>query len=153
MFTNGLGDWDSIPGQIIPKTKKWYLILPCLTLSINRYVSRVKWSNPGKRIMLSPTRRRSSYWKGVLRVVLDYGSQFILLESRMRSYQIETFKIIIGISLLIFLLKVKIHCQDRFQKLSLPTYWAFLANRVIYFWSKSPNQKNKNKTIVVKIYD
>ena len=30
--------------------KKWYLIPPCLTFSIIRYVSRVKWSNPGKRV-------------------------------------------------------------------------------------------------------
>ena len=29
---------------------KWYLIPPCLTLSNIRYVSRVKWSNPGKGI-------------------------------------------------------------------------------------------------------
>ena len=30
------------------RLKKWSLIPPCLTLSIIRYVSRVKWSNPGK---------------------------------------------------------------------------------------------------------
>ena len=29
---------------------KWYLIPPCLTLSIIRYVSREKWSNPGKEL-------------------------------------------------------------------------------------------------------
>ena len=29
------------------RLKKWYLVPPCLTLSIIRYVSRVKWSNPG----------------------------------------------------------------------------------------------------------
>ncbi len=28
------------------RLKKWYLISPCLTLSIKRYVSRIKWSNP-----------------------------------------------------------------------------------------------------------
>ena len=37
------------------RLKKWYLILPCLTLSIIRYVSRVKWSNPGKGVAPSPT--------------------------------------------------------------------------------------------------
>ena len=37
LFANGLRDWDSIPGQVIPKTKKkWYLMLSCLTLSIIR---------------------------------------------------------------------------------------------------------------------
>ena len=30
------------------RLKKHYLILPCLTLSIIRYESKVKWSNPGK---------------------------------------------------------------------------------------------------------
>ena len=44
------------------KLKKWYLIPPCLTPSIIRYVSRVKWSHSGKRVALSPTSRCSSYW-------------------------------------------------------------------------------------------
>ena len=43
------------------KLSKWYLITPCLTLSDIRYVSRVKWSNPGKRVAPSPTPRCSSY--------------------------------------------------------------------------------------------
>ena len=51
VFTNGPGDLDSIPGRVIPKTQKMVLlILPCLTLSIIRYVSKVKWSNPGKGV-------------------------------------------------------------------------------------------------------
>ena len=48
---------------------------PCLTLSIIRYGSRVKWSNPGKGIAPSPTPWCSSFRKGSLRVTLDYGSQ------------------------------------------------------------------------------
>ena len=32
------------------RLKKWYLVPPCLILSIIRYASRVKWSNPGKGI-------------------------------------------------------------------------------------------------------
>ena len=32
VFANGPGDLDSIPGQVIPKTLKWYLMAPCLTL-------------------------------------------------------------------------------------------------------------------------
>ena len=43
-------DRGSIPVRVIPKTQKWYLILPCLTLSIIRYISRVKWSSPGKGV-------------------------------------------------------------------------------------------------------
>ena len=47
---NGPGDECSIPGRVILKTKKWYLLSLCLTLCIIRYVSRVKWSNPGKEL-------------------------------------------------------------------------------------------------------
>ena len=36
MSANGLGDRGSIPGQVILKTQKSYLIPPCLTLSIIR---------------------------------------------------------------------------------------------------------------------
>ena len=32
-------------GSLIQRLKKWYLMPPCLTLSIIGYVSRVKWSN------------------------------------------------------------------------------------------------------------
>ena len=51
---------------------------PCLTLSIIRYGSRVKWSNPGKGVAPSPTPWCSSYRKGSLRVTLDYGRQLYL---------------------------------------------------------------------------
>ena len=37
------------------RLKKWYLMPPYLTLSIIRYGSRVKWSNPGKGVAPSPT--------------------------------------------------------------------------------------------------
>ena len=69
-----------IPGRVIPKTfKKWYLILPCLTLSIIRYLSKVKWSNPGKGVVPSPTPWCSRYWKGSLRVTLDYSRHIYFL--------------------------------------------------------------------------
>ena len=61
VFANGPGDLGSIPGRVIPKTLKWYLMPPCLTLSNTRYVSRVRWSNPRKGVELSPTTRCSSY--------------------------------------------------------------------------------------------
>ena len=59
--------------------KKWYLMPPCLTLSIIRHGSRVKWSNPGKGVAPSPTPWSSSYQKGSLRVSLDYGRKLYLL--------------------------------------------------------------------------
>ena len=55
VFGNCPEDLGSIPGRVIPKTLKWYLIPPCLTLGNIRYVSRVKWSNPGKGVVSSPT--------------------------------------------------------------------------------------------------
>ena len=58
---------------------KCYLIPPCLTLSNIRYVSRVKWTNPGKGVAPSPTPRCRSYWKGSLRVALNNGRQLYLL--------------------------------------------------------------------------
>ena len=55
------------------------MIPPSLTLSNIRYVSRVKWSNPGKWVAPSPTPQCSSYWKGSLLVALDYSCQLYLL--------------------------------------------------------------------------
>ena len=59
--------------------KKWYMMPSCLTLSIIRYGSRVKWSNPKKGVAPSPTPYCSSYRKGSLQVTLDYGHQLYLL--------------------------------------------------------------------------
>ena len=36
VFANGPVDRVSVPGQVIPKTKKWYLMPPCLILTIIR---------------------------------------------------------------------------------------------------------------------
>ena len=44
-------------------SKKWYFMPPCLTLSIIRYISRVKWSNSGKGVAPSRILWCSSYWK------------------------------------------------------------------------------------------
>ena len=62
-----------MPGRVIRKTQIWYLIPPCLILSIIRYRSRVKWGNPGKRVAPSSTLRWSIYRKGNVRVTVDYG--------------------------------------------------------------------------------
>ena len=75
VFANGPGDLGSIPDRVIPKTQKWYLMHPCLKLSIIRYGSRVKWSNPEKGVAPFPTPWCSSYQKGNLLVTLDYGRQ------------------------------------------------------------------------------
>ena len=51
------------------------MIPPCLTLNNIRFISRVKWSNPGKEVAPSPTPWCSSYWKWSLLVTLNYGCQ------------------------------------------------------------------------------
>ena len=93
VLANGLGNLGSIPGWVIPKTpkkkKKWYWMLPCLTLSIIRYGSRIKWSNPGNRVAPSPTLQCSSYWKGSLQVALDYSCHFTLLLLQMKNADLQ----------------------------------------------------------------
>ena len=73
VFTNGPGDLGSIPSRVIPKTQKMVLDAILLNTQHYKYVSRVKWSNPGKGVTPSPTLWCSSYRKGSLRVTLDYG--------------------------------------------------------------------------------
>ena len=54
MFANGPGDRGSIQVKSYQRLKKkWYLMPPCLALSIIRYRSRVKWSNPGNGVVPS----------------------------------------------------------------------------------------------------
>ena len=50
-------------------------IPPCLTLIIIRYVSIVKWINPGKSVAASLTSRYDSYWKESNRLTHDYSRQ------------------------------------------------------------------------------
>ena len=47
--------WVQSQVESYQRLKKWYLMPPCLRLSIIRYGSRVKWSNPGKGVAPSPT--------------------------------------------------------------------------------------------------
>ena len=57
------------------RLKNCYLMLSCLTLSIIRYGSWVKWSNPGKGVVPFSRRRCCSNWKGSLQVALDNSRQ------------------------------------------------------------------------------
>ena len=68
--------WVQSQVESYQRLKKWYLMPP---LSIIRYGSRVKWSNPGKGVVPSSTPWCSSYRKGNLRVTLDYCRQLYLL--------------------------------------------------------------------------
>ena len=68
---------------------KWYLILPCLTLSNIRYVSRVKWSNPGKAVAPSPISRWSSYCLNNSNLV-DFGlASLTVIQAKMMVQNIK----------------------------------------------------------------
>ena len=41
VFANRRSGWGSIPGLLIPKTQKYYLIPACLTHNFMRYGSRI----------------------------------------------------------------------------------------------------------------
>ena len=74
------------------RLKEWYLIPPCLTLSIIRYRSRVKWINPGKGVTACFIARSSSYWKGSPQIDLDYGHQLIYINIYI--YIVSSFNVI-----------------------------------------------------------
>ena len=61
VFANGPGDWGSIPGRVIPKTKK--MVLDASLLNIQYYKVRIKgkWNNPESGVAPFPTPRCSSY--------------------------------------------------------------------------------------------
>ena len=61
------------------RLQKWYLMPPCLTLSIIRHGPRVKWTIPGKGVAPSPTPLCSRYWKESLQVALDYNRLFMTM--------------------------------------------------------------------------
>ena len=54
----------------------------CLTLSIIRYESRVKWSNLGDGVAPSPTPLCSCYWKRSLWIRLHYSHHFYFMSNR-----------------------------------------------------------------------
>ena len=61
VFTNGPGDWVSIPDQVIPKTQK--MVLDAVLPNTQHYKAQIKGnqSNPGKGTALFPTPQYSSY--------------------------------------------------------------------------------------------
>ena len=58
---NGLVDWGSIPGQVIPKIQKMVLDAALVNTQYYKVWIKNKWSNPGKGIALSRTPWCSSY--------------------------------------------------------------------------------------------
>ena len=67
------------------RLKIWYFMTPCLTLSIIKYWSRVKWINPWKGVAPFPTLQCSSYWKGSLQVIPE--TQKMVLDASLLNTQ------------------------------------------------------------------
>ena len=86
VFANGPVDLGSIPGRVTPTFQKWYLMPPCLTLSITREGSMVKWSNPRKGVAPSPTPWCSSYWIRSLRSSSTTVANFTYLQFNDKSF-------------------------------------------------------------------
>ena len=120
-------------------SKKWYLMPPCLTLSIIRYGSRVKWNDTGKGVVPSPT-RCSSYWKRKPSVTLNYGRQLYLLTyisiitsflSRQRN-DLFLKKIITGVDKICLLYNVQCKSSglSRMNLHSPPQRWSFKEDKL-----------------------
>ena len=79
VFTNGLGELDSIPGRVMPKTQK--MVLDASLLNTQHYKVRIKGKVKQSRegVAPSPTPQCSSYRKRSFRVTLDYGRQLYFL--------------------------------------------------------------------------
>ena len=75
---NGLRNWVSIPGLVIPKTKKKILDASLLNKHYKVWI-KDKWNNPGKDVAPPATPYCCSYWKGSLLVALNYGQSTHLL--------------------------------------------------------------------------
>ena len=78
--------WEFYTCVRCKRHKKWYLMPPCFTLSIIRYRSRVKWSNPGKGDASFPKPQSSSYWKGGFQIPLDYSDRHFFFFQWWRSW-------------------------------------------------------------------
>ena len=114
--------WVQSQAEAYQRLKKWYLISPCLALSITRYGSRVKWSNPGKGGAPFPTPYCCSYRKGSLQVTLDYGRQLYLQ----------------AIPILILIFK-KLMQVPKYKKLNCKTLYKFKIKKIAVWKHKRIN--------------
>ena len=117
------------PGRShIKNSKKQHLIPHCLTFSIIRYVSRVKWSNPEKGVASSPILRCSSYWKGGLRVAnLYYIYIYIIFNyNEILTVAIDRIQAFVSLKLTTDSLHLRISTTKRILK--LPHRWTCITN-------------------------
>ena len=75
MFANGPRDQGSVPGHVIPKTLKMVLDTSLPNTHHYKVCIKGKVEKAWGRSKVPPTPRCCSYWKGSLRVGLDYARQ------------------------------------------------------------------------------
>ena len=96
-------------------------LIPCGSLRIIRYRLRVKWNNPGNGVAPFPTPCCSSYWKGSLRVTLDFGHRISIIKNGENSFAY----------FFVTVLKMSIACWAAYLErerislicISIPFYW------------------------------
>ena len=71
LFTNDPGDRVLIPGRVIPNTKK--MVFDASLFNSLHYKVRINGKVEPLAVATSPIHWYNSYWKGSLRVTLDYG--------------------------------------------------------------------------------
>ena len=109
------------------------MIAPCIKLSNIRYVSRVKWSNPGKGVSPSSTPRCSSYWKESLLAALDYGRHLYLFDKKMISIFLKHLKYTIWNRQKIFLF---------IYNFKTKTYYWFIYMKLLGFEQRSSSSSS-----------
>ena len=79
VFANSPGDYGSIQGHVIPKTLK--MVLDTSLYNPQQYKVRIKGKveQSSERVAPSRTPRCSGYWKGRVRVALDYSRQLYFI--------------------------------------------------------------------------
>ena len=126
--------WVQSQVALYQRLKKWYLIPPCLALSNIRYISRVKWSNPGEGVVPSPISRCSSYWKGRPRLHWSLGEGGTLFPGLLH-FNLDLYLIMLSVKQG----GIKYHFLSIWYdltlglKLSLPDHW-----RTLYSWGQWP---------------
>ena len=149
VFTNGPETWVQSQVTSYQRLKKWYLMPPCLTLSIIRYGSSVKGSNPRKGVDPSPTLWCSSYRKGSLRISLDYGHQLLYSLCTCACFCVCVYVCILG--LICFLCLIFSHSWGcKIHQLHLcrgvrPLQWvSWIWHETIWWWGSSNAEALEN---------
>ena len=100
----------------------------CLTLSIIRYLSMIKWSNPGEEVAPFPSPQCSSYRKGSLRVALDYGHQ-LTVSNALTKKEIMLKRIVCCINQMLF-------SSLGYRLIYVCIYWEYAKGFFIFLFKK-----------------